>query len=127
MINTPGLAEIHAAELRVSESWQDTRIAIEQVQAASRKSVSRISVLAAVAGVIVVATIWLSGRSRSTISGRTARTTSVISLVFAAILRYGRLALPFIRKIRISPVVHHTVLPEPYTTSYIQGGPDQRV
>jgi hypothetical protein len=123
MIRSPTLNDIYAAELLASQCQYSTEAAVKRMKAASRQSVKKFTSWAVIGGIAGVAFIWLSNRYRPvTDSARIATTTSVISLVLAYILRYGKLILPYMLYQN-----HEQKLPsarpqevKSFTTDYIQ-------
>ena len=101
MMRPPTLAAIHAAELRVAQSAQDTRQSLRRVRAAFRAALARPRTLALAAGAGGLLGFWLARRPRGVSATATdgdgvARTPSAGGVVLAFIVRYAMQQLPFI-------------------------------
>jgi len=123
MIRSPTLTDIYAAELLASQTQYSVEDAVIRVHNASRQSVRKFTSWVVIGGIAGIALIWLTNHSRPIMdSARIATTTSVISLILAFVLRYGKLVLPFIlyqNREPIIPTARHQEV-KSIKTDYIQ-------
>ena len=102
MIRAPALAAIHAAELRVAQSRQNTRASLHRTRVAARATLARPGTLALIAVGAGLLGFWLARRSRSPSRRSSPRgestvaTPSAAGLLAAFMMRYGMQHLPFI-------------------------------
>jgi hypothetical protein len=101
MMRAPGLAAIHAAELRVAQSERNTRDSLRRVRVAFRAALVRPATLALIAGAAGLAGFWLARRRQpppqaTASTAGVAATTSAVGLVLAFVVRYGMQRLPSI-------------------------------
>ncbi|MCK6369928.1 MAG: hypothetical protein L6Q83_01170 [Gammaproteobacteria bacterium] len=101
MMRAPGLAAIHAAELRVAQSGCEARDQLRRAAAAFRANLARPTTLALAAAAAGLLGFWLARRSKpqtgsSSAGTNVVSTASVASLVGAVIMRYGMQYLPFL-------------------------------
>lgn len=103
MMRAPGLAAIHAADLRVAQAQRSSRDSLRRVRVAFRAALVRPSTLALVAGAAGLAGFWLARRQQpqpqpqaTASTAGVAATTSAVGLVLAFVVRYGMQRLPFI-------------------------------
>lgn len=135
MKRKPTQAEIYAAELKVSQSMQQTHAVVERVRTASHAAIERVAAIALVVGAVGLPLIWLAGRRRrsramsSSAGAHVARNTSVVGLVLAFLMRYGQIGMPFImqqlqaRRARsISSKSHTVAIPKTLSQDYTATG-----
>lgn len=134
MKRKPTSAEIYAAELKVSQSMQQTHAVVERVRTASHAAIERVAAIALVVGVVGLPLIWLARRRRSramssSAGAHVARNTSVVGLVLAFLMRYGQIGMPFIlqqlqaRRARsISSKSHTVAIPKTLSQDYTATG-----
>lgn len=101
MMRAPGIAAIHAAELRVAQSGRNTHDSLRRAQVALRANLARPATLALVAGVTGLLGFWLARRPQpraapSSQGVAAATKASAAGLVLAFIMRYGMQRLPYL-------------------------------
>ena len=102
MMRAPGLAAIHAVELRVAQSRRDTRVRLHHARVAFRASLARPVTLGMVAAGAGLFGFWLARGPRAPSRRGSSRTEgaaaspSGASVVAAFVVRYGMQHLPFI-------------------------------